>query len=234
MSDAVTPNHVPAMSAARARAILRQHGVADPVALIGVRGYAPEMGTPGVNDLGVYDDAIFLVTSNDCTGFIANTDPCLAEPPNVQLKAGTWRYKPGTHTPRESGQGYPALVETGRPEDAVWVIARPRTADDYQLFARSPNIQLRQDLPTVEAYQAEVVANGGRVMPNGEIEWRMAAHINIHRGGTTDPGSKGCQTVYPAQWAGFIDAVHSELAAHNQATIGYVLIEAAEFAGYPA
>jgi hypothetical protein len=229
MTDEPAP--VPTLSLGRARAILQQRGARDPVTLIGVRGWAPAMGAPGVNDLGIYDDEIFLVTPEACAGFVANTDPSRAEPPNVQLKAGMWRYQLGTHTP-EGGVGYPALVETGRAEDAVWVIARPRTVDDYRMFAERLNVQ-GQSLSSIEAYQAAVVAKGGRLLPGGDIEWPMPAHINIHRGGPADPGSKGCQTIHPARWATFIEAVRRGLSDHHQATIPYVLLEAGELERFP-
>jgi lysozyme len=80
----------------------------DAVFLIGVRGYYRDsMGKKGVNDRGIYDDA--LVWINQKTGFIAtyngNCDPSAyrkgrgrgAEKGMASLKAGAWRYKTGLH-----------------------------------------------------------------------------------------------------------------------------------------
>ena len=99
MTDAAIPERTPELGRPEARRLLERRGVADAVALIGVRGFFGEMGQAPGNDPGVYDDAVFLVTPDACRGFLFNTDPTRFEPPNVTLKAGLWRYKPGDHNP---------------------------------------------------------------------------------------------------------------------------------------
>jgi hypothetical protein len=37
--------------------------------------------------------------------------------------------------------------------------------------------------------------------------------------------SEGCQTIYPAQWDGFINLVYSEMSRYNQKTIPYLLVK---------
>jgi hypothetical protein len=83
-------------------------------ALIGRRGYYRDtMGAPGVNDIGVYDDAIILVTPTAYATFNANTDPSRQLPGIATLKYGSWLYRIGIHGlshpvgPRQ----YPALVQ---------------------------------------------------------------------------------------------------------------------------
>jgi lysozyme len=53
----------------------------------------------------------------------------------------------------------------------------------------------------------------------------MGVAINIHRGGYNSTSSVGCQTIYPAQWDGFINLVYGEMTRYNQKTIPYLLTE---------
>jgi lysozyme len=55
----------------------------------------------------------------------------------------------------------------------------------------------------------------------------MGIAINIHKGSYKSTSSEGCQTIYPAQWNGFINLVYSEMSRYNQKTIPYLLVEQA-------
>jgi hypothetical protein len=222
VTDPVAADRTPALGLPEATALLAARAVAAEVALIGVRGFFGALGPSPGNDPGVYDDAVFLVTSEACRGFLFNTDPTRFEPPNVTLKTGLWRYRPGRHAP-ERGEAYDALVQSG---SVVWVTAYPRSLDDYRLFGRLPNVALGADLASVDAYRDALRQRGGRVLENESIEWPMQAHINIHRGGSEDTGSKGCQTVHPSMWDDFIGSVYGELRTLGQAEIPYLLVEA--------
>lgn len=98
--------------------------------LLGVRGYyLDSLGKPGVNDRGVYDDAIFLVSPNVFAAFNANTDPSAYRAGIATLKPGTWLYRVGVHgLNKPADQRYEALVQAaevvvtrdGKGEDRGW------------------------------------------------------------------------------------------------------------------
>jgi lysozyme len=99
--------------------LLRLRKVSDPVCLVGIRGYYRDsMGAVGKNDVGLYDDAIILVSPNAHVAFNANVDPSRlgwnanARKPMAQLKSGVYRYKLGQHG-ISRGNPYKALVQAG-------------------------------------------------------------------------------------------------------------------------
>lgn len=80
------------------------------VVLLGVRGYyLSSMGKPGVNDRGIYDDAIFVVSPNAFAGFNANTDPSVYRKGIATLVPGVHFYRKGKHGITKPGGGYPAF-----------------------------------------------------------------------------------------------------------------------------
>lgn len=87
--------------------------------IVGVRGfYKDELGRKGVNDRGIYDDAIFILEENLMFGFNANTDPSRYGMNNkigkglAVLKAGKYEYKIGIHgVSKEKSKQYEALIQ---------------------------------------------------------------------------------------------------------------------------
>jgi lysozyme len=99
--------------------LLASRRVSDPVCLVGIRGYYRDtMGAKGKNDVGLYDDAIILVSPNAHVAWNANVDPSRlgwnanARKPMAQLKSGVYRYKIGQHG-ISRGNPYKALVQAG-------------------------------------------------------------------------------------------------------------------------
>lgn len=221
----------PTMAPDFARALLTQKGIADKVALIGVRGFFASMGATQQNDPGIYDDAIFLVVEDICTGFNANTDPMEYASPNVTLKADAWRYRLGTHTPPSGVEpGYPALVQSGLPGDDVWVVVHPRTLADYRHFAAKSGVHFNENLTKASQYVAAMQQTRAKLVPREDpdfpdIEWPMHEHINIHRGRVDSTSSMGCQTVPPSQWDEFFVSVKTALDDNSQELVTYLLLE---------
>lgn len=85
------------------------------VFLVGIPGYyLNTMGKKNVNDRGIYDDAIILVSPTAYATFNANCDPS-AYRPKTSSRQGVATLKPGTHLYRKGkhgisrGPGYNAL-----------------------------------------------------------------------------------------------------------------------------
>lgn len=59
------------------RAVLQAFDVTELVATVGIRGYVQQFAEskPGGNIIGKYDDAICIVTPDECRTFLGNTDP---------------------------------------------------------------------------------------------------------------------------------------------------------------
>lgn len=101
-----------------------------PVALLAVRGYYKKLGSnKKANDIGIYDDGIFVWSANGYMAFNANTDPSIRRPGIATLKPGVWQYRLGTHNiTKARSRQYPALVQAapvtvkrqGKGEDTGW------------------------------------------------------------------------------------------------------------------
>lgn len=86
------------------------------VYVVAIRGYYKNsMGKPGVNDRGIYDDAIILIAPNYYQTFNANTDP-------AKYRPGIGTIAPGLHYYRKGKHG----ISRRNPYDAF----RPATPDE--------------------------------------------------------------------------------------------------------
>lgn len=105
--------------------------VDSPVVLLGIRGYYRDtMGKPGINDISIWDDAIFVWSKNGHFAFNANTDPSLYRPRVASLKPGTWYYRLGIHNlSKPKSRQYPALVQA-----APVTVRRYNSGDDTGWF----------------------------------------------------------------------------------------------------
>jgi lysozyme len=93
-------------------AIIEKSGysIAEPVKVLAIRGYyLNSMGLPGQNDIGIYDDAMFLIGPNYFQSFNGNTDPARYRIGIATLVPGLHFFKKGKHGLSKPGGGYPAF-----------------------------------------------------------------------------------------------------------------------------
>jgi hypothetical protein len=75
----IVPGEKPRLSSTELRMMISPYAIDReqyPIVVVGIRGYYKNsMGAPGVNDRGIYDDAIFVDTAQGTIAFNGNTDP---------------------------------------------------------------------------------------------------------------------------------------------------------------
>lgn len=112
------PASTPKMALSEVAALIEREGVKDKVVLVGIRGYyLNTMGKPGVNDRGLYDDALFVVSPTHFSAWNGNTDPSVQRRGIASLVPGVHRYKKGNHGISRPGGGYPAFRPATRGEE---------------------------------------------------------------------------------------------------------------------
>lgn len=188
----------PAISESKLRQIVTaqpviQHWASNlyPAMAVGVRGYYRDtMGKPGVNDVGIYDDAIFFLPAKQgMAAFRANVDPSRLGwnseigKPYAQLVSGLWYFLEGHHKsqPRAWRQ----------PDDASFAVGLPPnySTDSGQIQ------EIRQG--RFKVYRDPDPLKPGQPTEIGHFQ------IDIHAGGWSSTSSWGCQTLRPEdhdQW----------------------------------
>lgn len=196
--SAVVPGGTPRITRADAVARLERAGCTVRVAILGIRGYYEKtMGVKDANDIGIYDDAICLVSPNAFETFNANTDPSSLVTGRAILEPGVWWLKLGIHNRSKAPERqYPALIQ-----DSEFIVRRHGT----EHFA-----------------VGTVHKEYGRCLGGGR--WAGWFGINLHRGGEWVTSSAGCQTIYKPQWAGCIALTERELERAGTDRVRYVLV----------
>ena len=194
------PPSRPQQAKSKTQALLSKARVSDAVALVGIRGYYRDtMGTAGKNDVGLYDDAAFLITPQGMLSFNFNTDPSrLGWNPGVGkpfavLRPGLWYFRRGPH------KAHPRALRQCTDEEA-------------------------RNLGIPNEGEFEVERSFGQGDKRNFFETNYFA-INIHPGGENTTSSWGCQTLPPAQFKQFIERVWGESIHARQNRIPYLLVE---------
>lgn len=157
-----------------------------PVMVLAVRGYYRDsMGVPGQNDVGIFDDAAFVVSGGNVTPFNWNCDPskvgfnAAVGKPFAMLKPGLWPFVRGQHKGRGAAWRQP---DSGQAKNAGLsrFFSDSRSCGEFKVW-RDRDGLITADSPVEDDYQA----------------------INIHWGGEFGTSSWGCQTAPPVQWPAF-------------------------------
>lgn len=127
----IVPLHTPQIQLDALLTRLGSLKPAVPVFLVGIRGYFLDtMGNPGVNDRGIYDDAIILVSPTAYLTCNANCDPSAFRAGIATLKPGVHWFRQGKHGLSKPGGGYPAF-RPDNPEERLPVTRDGQTGDHW-------------------------------------------------------------------------------------------------------
>ena len=179
--------------------ILDDANVPEQVRILAVRGYYSETFAPAGNNVGVFDDAMFLCAPGVFRAVQANTDPSRlgwnpgVGKPYAMLMPGLWYFRRGPHkgkTPALRQCTDEEADERGIPDDGEFEVLRCWGEDDPRNYKET-------------GYFA----------------------INVHRGGDTGTSSWGCQTIPPDDFDDFMAAVWEASKKAGQNRIPYLLIE---------
>ncbi len=177
-----------------------------PVAVVAFRGYYRDtMGAPGRNDVGIYDDAAFLVTPDKISRFHWNTDPSKVGwnpgvgKPFAMLTPGLWPFIRGSHKGKGPAWRQPDEDDARRVKLEAF-FSDFRSRGHFKVF-RAPGMPTASS-PTDTGYHA----------------------INCHWGGTYGTSSWGCQTAPEEEWPTF--QRESYAAAGAQPFLPYFLFDA--------
>lgn len=97
-----TPPTKPRLSSTKLNELIQPYGIDRqkyPLIIVGIRGYyLNSVGKTGKNDIGLYDDALFVVSPNTTSSFNANTDPQVRrEGSGFGIKKGMAHLLPGLY-----------------------------------------------------------------------------------------------------------------------------------------
>ena len=191
----ILPPSKPKMEPDKVRAIALEMGLdvkKYPVYIVGIRGYyLDSMGKKGVNDRGLYDDAILVVGPGGVYPFNGNTDPTgYRKGKGIGSTKGMATLKPGIHygwkLDYHKGQ-YPALcqrlspvtvIRDGDPdyEDTGWFGINGHEGSMTKTSSEGcqtvPSSQYKEFLLVLAIEVTLAYGNPIRAMKNGKLEFK--------------------------------------------------------------
>lgn len=194
--------NTPKLSKAAALELIAPFNRTEKVIFLGIRGYFQDsMGVKDENDIGIYDDAIFIISPNYYGAFNGNTDPSKMTDTIAMVKANqVIMFTQGIHGVSHST---PAVIKQMQ-ETKQNVPGNPRT------------------------YWAYRQASDVTVLRNGEEHTDSPANrfwTNLHCGGLWTTSSLGCQTVIKDQWPIFKNQGYAAMDLWKQKEVPYILID---------
>lgn len=168
--------------------------------LLAVRGYRRDtMGKVGVNDFGIWDDALFYLGPKTYLAKNANTDPsrvgwnASVGKPMAVLNTGVWAFRRGPHkgrTPALRQMTHGEARQRKVPNDGRFTVTRTYAIGDKRNYQES-------------GYFA----------------------INVHPGGNISTSSEGCLTIRRPYADKFLQTVWDETLAAKVNTIWCLLVD---------
>jgi lysozyme len=185
--------------------------------ILGVRGYFKStMGDPNVNDISMYDDAIFVISDSGLfMSFNGNVDPSKAKQGVATLVAPQMvMYRVGIH-----GISHLNLVKAG--DKAIY--------DQMLKTGQNPKPIEGRYLPhwAFRQHGRVTITRQGSKIPVTDNA-ASPFYIDIHRGGNGTTSSLGCQTIYAPQWDEMFETTRKELQKLGQIDIPYCLIDSSK------
>ncbi|MDE3249842.1 MAG: hypothetical protein KGO82_14350 [Bacteroidota bacterium] len=170
---------------------------------LGIRGYYKKsMGDLDSNDIGIYDDAICIISPDYFGAFNGNTDPSKMKVGIATVKAPqVIMFRQGIHGVSHAPAAVVEKMRKTKANDPAY----PRT---YWAFRQDSNVTV------IRHGQGEFTDN-----PQARF-W-----IDLHQGGEWTTSSEGCQTIIKSQWLNFKNQGYHWMNVYGQEQVPYILID---------
>lgn len=193
----------PKLTKEEALELIKPFNRTEKVIFLAIRGYYKDMGIKDVNDIGIYDDPIFIIAHDFFKEYNGNTDPSAMRVGIATVKAPqVLFFTLGIHGVSHS----PTIVVDEMIRSKKDNPKYPRT---YWAFRQAENVIVNR-----KGSNVDYIDN-----PANRF-W-----IDLHCGGNWTTSSEGCQTIIKPQWSDFKQNGYELTNRYGQKKIPYILIE---------